>query len=261
MKTVVTIPVYNQIDELPHLLAEIASVDLPCDDVLLVNNGSDDGSAELIHESGHQFIDVPENRGVGYALIAGARWAIERDYELFAVMAGNGKMLPGELHRVLDPILSGEFDYITGSRFMPGGSSPNLRTFRKFAIPAVNFFVRVVTGAKVTDATCGYAAYRLEILRRAKFDWQAAWLEHYGFEYFLRSKVIRDKSIRWKEVPITMRYPTAGKRYSKIKPFSGWFSMLRPWIRARFNRQGFEHPQQPERQDQLSFERQPTNPS
>ena len=87
--------------------------------------------------------------------------------------AANGKMRPREMHRILDPILAGEADYVTGSRFLPGGDSPNLPAFRRGTIPMVNLFVRAVTGARLTDATCGYRAFRLDLARRAAFDWRA----------------------------------------------------------------------------------------
>jgi len=130
---------------------------------------------------------------------------------------------------------------VTGSRFLPGGASPNLPEFRRRTIPMVNAFVKSLTGATVTDATCGYAAYRLSLLLRADFDWHAPWLETYGFEYYLRAKVILDGTIRWREVPITMRYPELGP-YSKIQPFTGWWAMLRPWALARMDGRGFTRP-------------------
>lgn len=239
MKTLFFIPVYNQIQELPALLAELRTTALACDTLLLVNNGSDDGSAELIHESGFPWLDIPRNLGVGHAFMQAADWALARDYDVLGVLAGNGKMLPSEMDRVLGPILRGEADYVTGSRFLAGGASPNLPRFREGSIPVVNAFVRVLTGARVTDATCGYRAYRLDLLRRARFDWHAPWLDAYGFEYYLYAKVLLDRGIRWQEAPITMRYPPRGRRYSKIKPFLGWYDMLKPWVVARFERKGF----------------------
>lgn len=239
LRSVFFIPVYNQIQELPGLLGELKATDLPCDTLLLVNNGSDDGSESLIHESGLPYLDLPENRGVGRAFMAAADWGLERGYDILGVLAGNGKMLPSEMGRVLDPILHGEADYVTGSRFLAGGASPNLPKFREASIPVVNAFVRLLTGARVTDATCGYRAYRLELLRRAEFDWHAPWLDAYAFEYYLYAKVLLDRRIRWKEAPITMRYPPPGRRYSKIKPFVGWYDMLKPWVVARLDRKGF----------------------
>ncbi len=239
MKSLFFVPVFNQVEELPALLSELQGTPLPCDTLLLVNNGSTDGGAELIRTSGFPTLELPENRGVGRAFMAAAEWAMERGYQVLGVLAGNGKMLPAEMGRVLGPILRGEADYVTGSRFLPGGAAPHLPRFRRATIPLVNGFVRLLTGARLSDATCGYRAYRLDLLRRARFDWHASWLEGYAFEYFLYAKVLLDRRIRWLEVPITMRYPPPGRRYSKIRPVVGWYDMLKPWVAARLDRRGF----------------------
>lgn len=232
-------PVFDQIEEFPAVLDELRSVKLACDTLLIVNNGSSDGSEKLIRESGYDYIDVPRNRGVGYSCMLAVDWALERGYEVIGNMASNGKMLPSEMGRVLAPILEGRADYVTGSRFMPGGDSPNLPAFRRSSIPMVNVFVRLLTGKTLTDATCGYRAYKLSLIQRATFDWHHEWLYTYGFEYFMYGQVLLEPSIRWIEVPITMRYPPAGRRYSKIKPFKGWYEMLKPFVVARFGRGGF----------------------
>jgi hypothetical protein len=103
----------------------------------------------------------------------------------------------------------------------------------------VNLFVWLLYGVRLTDATCGYKAYRLELFRRATFDWRSSSLDTYGFEYYLYGKILRDSTIRSVEVPITMRYPGGKAPYSKIKPFKGWYHMLKPWVIARFDRKGF----------------------
>lgn len=241
MRTLFFVPVFNQVRELPRVLEEFAAASLPDVSLLLVNNGSSDGSERLIRESGHPYIDLPRNRGVGYANKAALEWALERQAEIFGAMAGNGKMLPAEIPRLLEPILEERADYVTGSRFLPGGRSPNLPAFRRRSIPWVNVFVRVLTGAALTDATCGFRAYRLDLIRRAKFDWRAPWLESYGLEYYLYAKVILDGRLRWTEQPVTMRYPAAGP-YTKIRAGRDWYAMLKPWVAARLDGKGFRPP-------------------
>jgi len=238
VKSVFFVPVFNQIREFPGVLKELRAAPPACDTVLLVNNGSSDGSEYLIRSSGYPYLDLPRNRGVGYSYILALDWAREHGYDVFGTMASNGKMIPSEMPRVLDPILQGEADYVTGSRFLSGGESPNLPAFRRRSIPLVNAFVRLCTGAALTDATCGYRAFRLEILRRAEFDWHAPWLYTYGLEYYLYAKVLLDRRWRWREVPITMRYPASGP-YSKIRAGRDWYAMLRPWLVARLDRKGF----------------------
>ncbi len=239
MKSVFFSPVFNQLHEFPRVLEELKAIDLPCDEILLVNNGSTDGSEKLVHDSGYPYIDVPENRGVGYATIAAIDWALDRGYDLFGGFASNGKMLPREMDRLVAPLRSGEADFVGGSRFLAEGDSPNLPDFRRMAIPIVTVLARAISGARITDATCGYRAYNLDIFRRAEFDWRARWLWGYAWEPYVYVKILVEPSLRWKEVPITMRYPEKGRRYTKIRPGRDWLQMLYPWVLGRIDGKGF----------------------
>ena len=93
----------------------------------------------------------------------------------------------------------------------------------------------------MTDATCGFRAFRLDLIRRAEFNWHDPWLRTYGFEYYLYAKVLLDKALRWEEQPVTMRYPSAGP-FSKIRAGLDWYAMLKPWVAARFDGHGFRKP-------------------
>jgi dolichol-phosphate mannosyltransferase len=232
-------PVFNEIRDFPALLAELRSQPLACDELLLINNGSRDGSEQLVREAGFPFLDLPRNLGVGGATIVAIDWALERGFDVLGGLAANGKMAPDEMSRLLDPIRAGEADYVTGSRFRSGGRSPNLPAFRRASIPLVNLWVRALTGVRLTDATCGYRAYRLDLLRRAEFDWHAEWLHTYAMEYYFFAKVLLDRRVRWREVPISMRYPERRRAYSKIRPGRDWWAMLKPWLVARLDGKGF----------------------
>jgi dolichol-phosphate mannosyltransferase len=242
MKVLGFSPVYNQVHELPTLLRELADTAPPCDAFLLVDNGSNDGSEDLIRESGLPHIGTAENRGVGWAIMAATEWAAANGYDVLVGLASNGKMLPAEMGRVIGPILRDEADYVTGSRYLDGGASPNLPTFRRRAIPLVNGLVKLATGQAISDATCGYRAFRVDIFQRAQFDWQAEWLWTYAWEPYVYGKVLVSRGpgrVRWSEVPITMRYPAQGKRYTKIKPGLDWLKMIYPFFWARLERRGF----------------------
>ena len=121
MKVLGFSPVYNQVHELPVLLRELEETQPPCDDFLLVNNGSEDGSEALIAESGLPSIAAPQNRGVGWAIMAATEWAAENGYDVLVGLASNGKMLPSEMGRVIDPILQGEALYAPLAWVIIGG--------------------------------------------------------------------------------------------------------------------------------------------
>jgi dolichol-phosphate mannosyltransferase len=232
------LPVWNQARELPTVLAEIDRSAPPGVDFLLVNNGSTDGSEKMIANSGLPYFDIPKNLGIGYSYQRALDWARERDYRFFGTMASNGKMLASEVPRLLEPLRAGEADYVTGSRFLPGGEFPNLPLFRRLAIPAVNLFAWLTTGRRLTDATNGFRAFRLQLLQAADFPLDSEWMRTYGFEYYLYAKALRDRRVRCLEVPTTMRYPEQG-RYSKIRPGRDWWAILKPWLVARFDGKGF----------------------
>jgi glycosyltransferase involved in cell wall biosynthesis len=233
MRTVIFIPVWNQIADFPKVVEELKSNAHFFDEVVIVNNGSTDGSEKVAHESGYAVIDFPQNMGVGYAYIEALKWAREHNFDIMVTMAANGKMSPAELPRLLDPIKSGEADYVTGSRYLKGGASPNLPLFRRIAIPLVNCAIFCLYGKWLSDFSCGFRALRLSNLDNAPYDWQAEWLHGYSFEYYLYAKMLLG-GFRCKEVPITMKYPPRGRSYSKIPPGVGWYQMVRPWFIARF---------------------------
>lgn len=234
-KSAYFVPVFNQVRELPLVLDEIRAADVPCDTFIFVNDGSTDGSEQVLADYGYTWLTNEKRMGLGYCYMKALDWALEHGYSFFGTMAANGKMLPSEMPRLLGPVMRGEVDYATGSRFLQGGASPNLPAFRRTMIPFVNHYVRFLTGARLTDATCGYRAFSLDIIRKANFDWHKPWMYAYGFESYLYAKVLLSKTIRWHEVPITMRYPQKGAPYSKIVPFKGWYDMLKPWLIARLD--------------------------
>ena len=169
MKSLFFIPIFNQARELPRVLGELAAAGPPCD-VLLVNNGSSDGSAELVHASGYPWIDVEVNRGIGYSYMLALEWALARGTTGSATMAGNGKMLAGEMQSC-SPLASGEADYFTGTAsFRRQLAAP--AAFRRWAIPWSTLRARL-TGAKVTDAPAATAPSSVDIVRRARLTARA----------------------------------------------------------------------------------------
>lgn len=229
MRSLCIIPVFNQEKELAGLL-ERCRRDACCDEILLVDDGSTDRSREIIEKSGFPFLRIEDRRGIGHALILGTKYAILHGFDIVMHLAGNGKMQPSEMHRVLNPLLENRADYVWGSRFLHGGEFVNAPTFRKYAIPLVfNQLPWLFTGCRVTDATCGYRAYRVDLLEKICKGWDHPWLYKYEFEYFVLAKVLLSTA-RWLEVPISMVYPKGRKDYSKITPFISWWSMLKPWL-------------------------------
>ena len=101
-------------------------------------------------------------------------------------------------------------------------------------IHILTWLVRLLTGFPGTDVTCGFRAYSLALFQNPEIDIWQSWLDRYELEYYLHYKVIK-LGYGVKEVPVSMVYPTDGRPYSKIKPFSGWWSMVRPLVLLSLN--------------------------
>ena len=86
------------------------------------------------------------------------------------------------------------------------------------------------TWQRCTDLTNGFRAYRLALLRDPRVNVWQAWLDNYEYEYYVHWKAYT-LGYKVAEVPVTKSYPPQkGVGYSKIRPFSGWWSMLRPFV-------------------------------
>ncbi|KAA3633851.1 MAG: glycosyltransferase family 2 protein [Calditrichaeota bacterium] len=227
LKTVVTVLTYNEGEKLKQLISLF-----PTDanyDLLVINDGSTDETDSLLVSEKINHIKHDNNYGVGHGIRTAIEYAQNESYDVIVIMAGNGKMQPAEINNLLEPIYQDNADYVQGSRYLSGGDSKNLPTFRNIAIKLFTFMTNFVLGFKGTDITCGFRAYKLKIFDNQNININQEWLGKYEMEYYIHFKVLKEK-YRVMEVPVSMIYPEEKKNYSKIKPFVGWWSMIRPWI-------------------------------
>ncbi len=227
LKVLVAVVAYNEGDKLKQLVRRFPPD--PDYELLFVDDGSTDDSPDFIRARGHQLLRHAQNLGVGAAIRDAISYATQRSADAIVIMSGNGKMQPEEIPLLVEPIRRGMADYVQGSRYLKGGRRPNLPAFRNLAIRAMTLLANLALGFRGTDVTCGFRAYRLDLIDRCGVNIDQPWLNRYEMEYYLHIKFLRCK-LRTVEVPVSMAYPKQRKNYSKIRPFSGWWSMLRPWV-------------------------------
>ncbi len=227
-RVVATFPFHDERGKLALLVPRLGQA--PVDLWLPVDDGSSDGGADLLRAAGIEPLRNDARRGIGFCLKRVVGEARSRGAEFMVVMAGNNKDDPAEIARLLAPLLEDRADYVQGSRFLPGGSSPHLPAFRWAAIQLLSAWFRLSMGRSCTDLTNGFRAYRLAIFDHPEVDITQEWLDDYEFEYYVHWKAYK-LGFRTCEVPVTKTYPgVRGVEYSKIKPFTGWWRMLRPFV-------------------------------
>lgn len=197
-------------------------------DVLVIDDGSNDHSLDHVHQYGAHIVRHEKNRGIGASIRTMFTYALSHNYDIAVILAGNDKDDPLEIPRLLEPILNEGYDFVQGSRYLPDGNYGNMPLYRQIATKHVHpGFFSIITGQKITDSTNGFRAIRLSILQDNRINLDQDWLDKYELEPYLFYKAIR-LGYKVKEVPVTKIYPPKELGYTKMKPLTGWWSILRP---------------------------------
>ena len=194
-KSLVVIPTYNEAESIVILLNQLAKVDV---DVLVIDDGSPDGTADICRAQGVEVIERAGKAGLGSAYRAGFAIALDRGYENIIEMDADGS------HQVSDLILMmawiGSADLLIGSRWVADGQIRNWSKFREYLSKAANKYANIVLGLGVADTTAGFRIYSRELLK--KMDIQTIASEGYCFQIEMtRRALARGGTIA--EVPIT----------------------------------------------------------
>ncbi|HET9444231.1 MAG TPA: glycosyltransferase family 2 protein [Acidimicrobiales bacterium] len=201
------------------------------DEVLVVDDGSTDRSADVARELGATVISLGSCQGVGAAIRTGYRYALDHGYDVAVVVAGNNKDAPEEIPALVDPIAEDRADFVQGSRWLaPGADFGAMPAYRRVATRVHPLLFSAAARRRVTDSTNGFRALRTTLLRDPSIDLDQRWLDEYELEPYLFLRAIRSGH-RVTEVPVTKVYPPRDQgRQTKMKPLVGWWSILRPLL-------------------------------
>lgn len=234
MKSLVIIPTYNERENIGELLDGVLRA-LPTTDVLVVDDGSPDGTGEIVASRGSsderiKLLARPAKAGLGTAYIAGFHWALQGDYGAVIGMDADFSHDPSYLPSFVDALA--QYDLVIGSRYVPGGATPDWKLSRRIISRIGNGVARTVLGLPVRDCTTGYKCYRRETL--AAIDLDAIDLVGYGFLIETTFQCYLNGA-RIKEIPIVFidRREGKSKMTSTIVSEALGYVFRRRWQRVR----------------------------
>lgn len=209
-KALVIIPTYNEKENIRQIvaavLAQAANVE-----VLVVDDGSPDGTGEIVAELGRaepriHLLRRAGKMGLGTAYIAGFKWGLARGYDFLMEMDADFSHDPKEIPNFLKAIQ--ENDLVLGSRYKDGVRVVNWPLRRLFLSRGASYYVRIITGLPIHDPTGGFKCFRRQVLEALDLDGIRS--NGYAFQVEMSYKTWM-KGFRIAEIPITFADRYAGK--------------------------------------------------
>jgi dolichol-phosphate mannosyltransferase len=217
---------YNEEHKIGSVIDRFTRSDVT--DIVLMDDASTDNTPRVVKDKGLKVISHKEQKGVGSAIRTAIEYAIENGYDVLIILAGNDKDRPAEIPRLINPIIEDNYDFVQGSRYLRGGNFGNMPFYRQLSTRYIHpLLFSTITGRWITDSTNGFRAFKLSIFDDERININQDWLDKYELEPYIFYKCIK-LGYRVKEVPVTKIYPPKELGYTKMKPFTGWWSILRP---------------------------------
>lgn len=224
----VAIATYNEIENVPRLVEDLHRV-LPASDVLIIDDNSPDGTgrwcdAQTAIDPRVRCLHRPEKDGLGRAVIAGLRYALDHGYEMVINMDADFSHAPHAVAHLVSKMQSADgLDVVVGSRYIRGGAIRGWPWGRHVMSRLVNLAARVALGIGVKDCSGSFRCYRVSCLRQ--LDFESFRSRGYAFfeEILWR---LRKNGGRFAEVPITFEERRRGRSKIDLKEALGAIATL-----------------------------------
>jgi glycosyltransferase involved in cell wall biosynthesis len=215
-RRIAIVPALNEAATIGRVIQEIRAVDAGFE-ILVVDDGSDDGTGAVAEAAGAKLLRLPFNLGIGGAVQSGYRYALANGFEIAVQIDGDGQHDPAQLPAILEPLVAGEADIVIGSRYL-GVESYRASPVRRFGQRVFAALVSLVVRQRLTDTSSSFRAVNRRGLSLFGADYP------HGFLETVEATVLAGKyRLRLKEVPVTMRERESG-RSSLTVPLSLFYS-------------------------------------
>ena len=211
MKTYVMIPTYNERENIGNLIREILDLKIPDLHIVVVDDNSPDGTAEVVKNLSTKHPDVElllrtTGKGRGSAGIAGFKYALERGADCVVEMDADFSHHPKYIPSFLQAIQ--EADMVIGSRFIGGGKDINRGIARRIITFLAGIYVRILLGLKIRDVSSGYRCFKRKVLEAIELDSLISTGPSIVSEVFYRAHL---KGFSIREIPIEFADRTHGE--------------------------------------------------
>ena len=199
----VVIPTYNEAESIGQILHGLKSLDV---DILVIDDGSPDGTADIVRMHKVEVIEREGKQGLGSAYRTGFSIGIQRGYSYIIEMDADGSHQVKDLQKMMEWI--GSADLLIGSRWVSDGAIQNWSKFREYLSKSANTYANLLLSLGVKDTTSGFRIYTSELLKMMEVSTIRS--EGYCFQIEMtRRAIARGGSIA--EIPITFIERTHGK--------------------------------------------------
>jgi len=207
MRTVVTLTALNEAKNIEAIIPKIIEQGYDC---ILVDDGSNDGTPELAQHLGATVISHSINLGQGYAVLTSFKAALKKNCDLIIEMDADGQHDPCEIPLFIKKMEETKADIVVGSRIL-GSNYANAPFFRKTFLPYFTWFINKLTGYQMTDAMCGFRAFRKESLKSVAPVLDSMLEPQYlAAEMFIR---FAKAGLSVEEIPIVLKDRLSGGSY------------------------------------------------
>jgi glycosyltransferase involved in cell wall biosynthesis len=222
------VPALNEEASLPHTLRELRELE-PSLDVLVVDDGSRDGTARVARECGVRVASHPFNLGVGAALQTGFDFGVTRGYDITVQLDADGQHDPRGLAAVIAPVADGRCDVAIGSRYVTS-TGYHAPLVRRIGMVFFSGIVRMALGQRIADTTSGFRAYGRAAMEVCRYDFPR------DFPDAPLLITLARQGLRLLEVPVQMRERERGRSFytlgkSLYYPYKNLIGSLMAWLR------------------------------
>ena len=218
LKILVIVPALNEGGNISRTVKEILNSTLPVD-VLVIDDGSKDNTAEQARLAGGRVVSLPFNLGIGGAVKTGFKYARMHGYDIAVQIDGDGQHDAAYLKDVLAPIIANQADMVIGSRFAVANAGFQSSFSRRLGIRFFVYLINVLTGIRISDPTSGFRAYNQKLI--------ALFAEYYPLDFPEPEAIVvaQQAQARIMEVPVVMRAREAGN--SSIRYLKSLYYMVK----------------------------------